>query len=76
MKYRIINLNTGKKYKCKEGEMLTLNPDGQAFLVTGIGDYYTGIQRLSNVVPSYVIEFAMERGANGRWIYEVSVIHE
>lgn len=76
MKFRVIDLSSGKKYKCKKGEMLTLNPDGQAFLVSGIGDYYTYITRLSNVVSEYVIEYAFEKDANGRWVYENSVVND
>ena len=76
MRYRVIDLNTGKKYKCKQGEMLTVNPDGQAFLVSGLEDYYTYITRLSNVVAEYVIEYAFEKDANGRWVYQNCVVND
>lgn len=76
MKFRVIDLNTGKKVKPDKGEMLALNPEGQVFLVSGIGDYYTYIKHLSIVIPSYVVEFAMKKDVNGRWVYESSVMYK
>lgn len=40
-------------YKPKEGEMLVMNSSGVFFLVSGLNDYYTNIQRLYDVIGSY-----------------------
>jgi hypothetical protein len=52
-KFKIIDSSTGEKFKLKEGEMLVMNASGVFFLVYGMGDYYTGVRKLSNVCPAY-----------------------
>lgn len=52
-KFKIIDVSTGKPFKLSEGQMIVMNSDGVFFLVGGIGDYYMGIQRLSDVCPRY-----------------------
>lgn len=52
-KFKVIDASTGEKVKLKEGEMIVMNGDGVLFVVSGIGDYYTYIRRLSDVVPKY-----------------------
>ena len=54
-KFKIIDASTGKKFKLSEGQMIVMNSDGVFFLVGGIGDYYMGIQRLSDVCPVYEV---------------------
>ena len=52
-KFKIIDSSTGEKYKLKKGEMLVMNNSGVFFLVWGMGDYETGVRKLSNVCPKY-----------------------
>jgi hypothetical protein len=58
-KFKIIDASTGiaggKPFKLSEGQMIVMNGDGVFFLVGGIGDYYMGIQRLSDVCPVYEV---------------------
>lgn len=52
-KFKIIDASSGEKLKLDKGEMVVMNNAGVFFLVTGIGDYYTGIRKLSEVYPKY-----------------------
>lgn len=50
----------GNKYKPKEGEMLVMNSSGVFFLVSGLNDYYTSIQRLYDVIGNYDVVWEEE----------------
>lgn len=52
-KFEIIDPETDEKYKIDSGEMVVMNTAGVFFLVGGMGDYYTGIRKLSDVLPKY-----------------------
>jgi len=52
-KFKIIDASTGDKIKLKEGEMIVMSNDGVFFLVSGLKDYYMGMQLLSNVFTRY-----------------------
>lgn len=52
-KFEIIDPETDEKYKIDSGEMIVMNTAGVFFLVGGMGDYYTGIRKLSDVLPKY-----------------------
>lgn len=52
-KFKIIDASSGEKIKLEDGEMLVMNGAGVFFLVTGMGEYYTGIRKLSEVYPKY-----------------------
>ena len=52
-KFKIIDAFTGEKFKLSEGQMLVMNSQGIFFLIGGIGDYYMGLQKLSDVCPRY-----------------------
>ena len=54
-KFKIIDTSTGEKMKLSDEQMLVMNNQGVFFLIGGIGDYYMGMQRLSDVCPRYDI---------------------
>ena len=55
-KFKIRN-SAGEMYKCKTGQMLVCNSEGVFFLITGLDDFYTNIQKLSDVVGNYKVEW-------------------
>lgn len=52
-KFEIIDPETDEKYKLESGEMIVMNTAGVFFLLGGMDDYYTGIRKLSDVLPKY-----------------------
>lgn len=52
-KFKIIDASTGLPVKLQQGEMLVMNDDGIFFKIGGIGDYYMGMRKLSDVIPQY-----------------------
>lgn len=52
-KFKIVDVSTGEKFKLSEGQMLVMNSQGIFFLIVGIGDYYMGMRKLSEVCPRY-----------------------
>jgi hypothetical protein len=43
----------GQPFKPESGSMIVMNNGGVFFLVSGIGDYYMGMSKLSDVLPKY-----------------------
>jgi hypothetical protein len=51
----------GTRYKPGKGKMVVMNEGGVFFLVEGLGDWYTYITKLSDVLPKYDVVFRGEQ---------------
>ena len=58
-KFTICN-EDGERYKPGQGEMLVMNSDGIFFIVTGMKDYYMGLQKLSDKIGNYDVRWRGE----------------
>ena len=53
MRKKFIIYKDGVKYKPPQGSMIVMNSDGIFFQVTGMQDYYLGINKLSDAIGNY-----------------------
>ena len=68
----------GKRYKPPKGCMLVVNEDGKPFTISGLNDWYIGVQPLLKTLPKFDIvwndteappkPYKLERGDKGTWI--------
>lgn len=68
MRYRVRSLDTGKKIKIRDDDRFIMTADGQVYIERWDG-FVQGIGQ------AYIVEFAFQKKANGKWVWSEYVIH-